>query len=74
MDDSFANDKSILESLKKKQNLIIISIFKHMRKLNHLLLGVKISFGVKFLSEIGVNPADGVKFSIEVNFFFENGS
>jgi hypothetical protein len=32
-------------------------------------LGVKISFGVKFLSEIGVNPADGVKFSIEVNFF-----
>ena len=28
VDDSFANDKSILESLKNKQNLIIISFSK----------------------------------------------
>ena len=28
VDDSFANDKSILESLKNKQNLIIISFFQ----------------------------------------------
>ena len=34
VDDSFANDKSILESLKNIQNLIIISIFKYLRKLN----------------------------------------
>ena len=34
VDDSFANDKSILESLKNKQNLIIISFFKYLRKLN----------------------------------------
>ena len=33
-EDSFVNDKSILESLKNKQNLIIISIFKNLRKLN----------------------------------------
>ena len=33
--DSYANDKSILESLKNKQNLIIISIFKYLRKLNY---------------------------------------
>ena len=37
VDDSFANDKSILESLKNKQNLIIISIFKYLRKLNKIL-------------------------------------
>jgi hypothetical protein len=37
VDDSFANDKSILESLNNKQNLIIISIFKYLRKLNKLL-------------------------------------
>ena len=36
VDDSFANDKSILESLKNKQNLIIISFFKHLGKLNYL--------------------------------------
>jgi hypothetical protein len=28
VDDSFADDKSILESLKNKQNLIIISFFQ----------------------------------------------
>ena len=33
VDDSFANDKSILESLKNKQNLIIISIFKYLQEL-----------------------------------------
>ena len=37
VDDSFANDKSKLESLNNKQNLIIISIFKFLRKLNKLL-------------------------------------
>jgi hypothetical protein len=36
VDDSFANDKSILESLKNKQNLIIISFFKYLGKLNYL--------------------------------------
>ena len=38
VDDSFANDKSILESLKNKQNLIIISIFKYLQKLNKYFL------------------------------------
>ena len=37
VDDSFANDKSILESLKNKQNLIIISFFKYLQKLNRPL-------------------------------------
>ena len=37
VDDSFANDKSILESLKNKQNLIIISFFKNLRKLNQII-------------------------------------
>ena len=37
VDDSFTNDKSILESLKNKQNLIIISIFKYLRMLIHLV-------------------------------------
>ena len=37
VDDSFADDKSILESLKNKQNLIIISFFKYLQKLNKLL-------------------------------------
>ena len=36
VDDSFANDKSILKSLKNKQNLIIISFFKYLGKLNYL--------------------------------------
>ncbi len=35
VDDSFVNDKSILESLKNKQNFIIISIFKYLQKLNN---------------------------------------
>ena len=35
-DDSFANDKSILESLKNKQNLIIISIFKYLQELKKI--------------------------------------
>ena len=34
VDDSFANDKSTLESLKIKQNLIIVSFFKNLQKLN----------------------------------------
>jgi hypothetical protein len=34
--DSFANDKSILESLKNKQNLIIISIFKYLQELKKI--------------------------------------
>ena len=36
VDDSFANDKSILESLKNKQNLIIISIFKYLQELKKI--------------------------------------
>ncbi len=31
VDDSFTNDKPILESLKIKHNLIIISIFKYLQ-------------------------------------------
>ena len=38
MDDSFSYDKSILESLKNKQNLIVISFFKYLRKLNIYIL------------------------------------
>ena len=38
---SFANDKSILESLKNKQNFIIISIFKYLRKLNYVIISMK---------------------------------
>ena len=38
VDDSFANGKSILESLKNKKNLIIISIFKYLQKLNKYFL------------------------------------
>ena len=36
VDDSFAYDKSILESLKNKQNLIIISIFKYLQELKKI--------------------------------------